>query len=219
VVAPLNQDNALAIVDTDSLTLRAKVPICVAPTDAVILPDSTKAFVACSGSGEVAAVQLKNTAHQQAADGLLTILRVAKTPTQLALKPDGGEVFAMNFDGGTISEIATQANEVGGSYNIGSGPVRGVLASDNATLYVSNFLSDSVAVFDITISKFLGRIQVGNKPDALALSSGGQYLYVANSGSGDLAVINLSKKGRKFVTMIPLGKQPTSIAVKTFIAK
>jgi YVTN family beta-propeller protein len=125
----------------------------------------------------------------------------------------------MNFESGTISEIATQANEVGGSYNIGNGPVRGVLASDNATLYVSNFLADSVAVFDITNSKFLGRVQVGNKPDALALSSGGHYLYVANSGSGDLAVINLSKKGRKLVTMIPLGKQPTSIAVKTFIAK
>jgi YVTN family beta-propeller protein len=187
-----------------------------------IIPDSTKAFVACSGSGEVAAIQLKNPEHHQGKDAVLALLKVGNVPASLVLKPDGGEVFTTNFEHGTISEIATQTNEVGGSYNIGAGPSRGVIASDNATMFVSNFHADRISVFDITVSRFLGNIATGSHPDAIALSSGGMYVYVANSGSGDLTIINAvprtskveNRATRKVLAVVPLGSKPNAIAVK-----
>jgi DNA-binding beta-propeller fold protein YncE len=223
----LRDQNAIAIVDGNSLQIRATLPVCNGPNDIAVLPDSSKAFIACSGSGEVAAVQLKNAARNQQQDAVLALLQVGKTPTSLVLKPDGGEVFTTNFDSESISEVATNTNEVGGSYSIGAGPVRGVIASDNATMFVSNFKADTIAVYDITVSKLLGTVQTGSGPDAIALSSGGRYLYVANSGSGDLTIINAvartskanpsDRLGRKILAVVPVGSKPSAIAVKAFI--
>ena len=57
-------------------------------------------------------------------DALLCFLDVGNTPTHIALKPDGGEVFTTNFDSDSISEISTWTNEVLGTYIIGAKPVR-----------------------------------------------------------------------------------------------
>src|SRR5205823_14332681 len=97
-----------------------------------ILPDSSKAFVACSGSAQVASIDLKS-------GKLLTLLDVGKTPVSLTLKPDGGELVVCNFDSDSISIIETTTDEVSGSYLIGSHPSRGVVTADNSRLYISNF--------------------------------------------------------------------------------
>ena len=47
------------------------------------MPDSSKAFVACPGSNQLASVDLTS-------GRMLTLLDAGKTPVQLALKPDGG---------------------------------------------------------------------------------------------------------------------------------
>ena len=65
-----------------------------------MLPDGSKAFVACTASHQVAVIDLKNRR-------LLTLLRVGGTPVSLVLKPDGGELFVFNFEADTISAINT----------------------------------------------------------------------------------------------------------------
>ena len=91
-------------------------------------------------------------------------------PVQLALKPDGGELFVSNFGGNNFSIVETANNEVGGSYLIGDQPTRGIVTSDNSLLYVSNFGSDTVSVYAIDEGRVIGAVQVGSHPDGLALS-------------------------------------------------
>ena len=127
--------------------VRSTIPVCPQPEDIAILPDNSKAFVACTGSAqELASIDLKS-------DKLLALLDVGKTPVHLALKPDGGELMVSNFDSDNISIIETTTNEVGGSYLIGTHPARGVVTADNSRLYVSNFGSNTVAVYDIDSGK------------------------------------------------------------------
>src|SRR6202041_591269 len=106
-------DNSVSIIDTARLAVRSAINICIHPEDIAILPDSTKAFISCSGSGQVASIDLKN-------DRLLALLDVGKSPVSLALKPDGGELAAFNFEAGSFSMIETAANEVSGSYLVGT---------------------------------------------------------------------------------------------------
>jgi len=218
VVATLRGEDAVAVLDAtpQGLKLRAKIPACKQPGEVVIVPESNKAFVACSGGSQVAVLQLKKIGLANE-DKLLALLDVGKTPIHLALKPDGGEIFVSNFDAGTFSEIATNTNDVGGSYLIGSSPVRGLVANDNATLYVANFNSDTVAIYDITINRLLATVHVGNKPDALALSPNQNYLFVADTRSGDVAVIRTGV--RALFTMIPVGRQPSAMVLKAFAVK
>ncbi len=113
---------SVSIVDPDKFKVRASFAGCPQATDAVILPDSSKAFVACSGGRQVMVLELArptSTIDSEHTDRLLSFLDVGKTPVHLALKPDGGEIFVSNFDSDSISEIATGTNEVGGAYLVG----------------------------------------------------------------------------------------------------
>src|SRR6202000_1840738 len=98
-----------------------------------ILPDSSKAFIACSGGHQIMALSLAAAPGSWAvrqdpaasSDHLLTMLDVGKTPVHLAMKPDGGEIFVSNFGSDSISEISTPTNEVGGTYSICKRPATG----------------------------------------------------------------------------------------------
>jgi DNA-binding beta-propeller fold protein YncE len=241
--------NSVSVIDAERMVVRSSLPVCQQPTDVVILSDSSKAFVACSGSAQVAVIGLNlpiaqvQVAETQAKhessrspkmtlrpvattssafgpDRLLTLLDVGKTPVHLALKPDGGEIFVSNFDAATISEIATATNEVGGSYVIGAGPARAVISADNSTLYVSNFNSDMIAVYSIDDGKLVANVHVGSRPDALALSPNQNFLFVADTGAGDVSVVRTAaRQGAVLLTIIPVGQQPNAIAVKAFVLR
>jgi YVTN family beta-propeller protein len=148
---------------------------------------------------------------------------VGGRPVNLAMKPNGGEVFVSNDEAQTISAVSPYTDEVSDSFLAGDRPVRSLVSSDNSTLYVSNFDSNSVAVFDATTRRLITSVQVGSHPDALALTPTENMLLVADTGSGDVAVLLLNKRRDKKVQaplprlflMIPTGARPSDIAVKT----
>jgi DNA-binding beta-propeller fold protein YncE len=133
---------------------------------------------------------------------------------QLALKPDGGELFAVNSLSDSISEVVTTTNDVGGATMIGDNPVRGLVSSDNAILYVGSLHSQVVTVYSIDEGRIVGSIHVGDGPSALALSSSGHLLFVVDARSGDIAVVRTAS--RALFTMLPAGRNPNAIAVKAF---
>ena len=221
---------SVTVIDGPTLRVRSVFPNCPGATDAVILPDSSKAFIACSAGHQVMVLALvrkpqPNTPLTEAekSDHLLDFLDVGQTPVNLAMKPDGGEIFVSNFDSNTISEIATGTNEVGGASLIGEHPSHGIVSADNTLLWVSNFSANTVGVYSIDDGQRINMIQVGDGPDALAFSSEGHLVLVANSRSGDVAVIrttSYSPQGARRIgtlfTMLPAAKHPNAIAVKAF---
>jgi YVTN family beta-propeller protein len=203
--------------------LRAAFPGCPRASDVVILPDSSKAFVACSAGHQVMAVSLAAAPGSWAArqnpslmtDHMLTLLDVGRQPVHLAMKPDGGEIFVSNFGSDSISEISTWTNEVGGTYPIGSGPVRGIVSRDNGTLWVANFGADSIALYSIDDGRLAWSVRTGSAPDALAFSEDEHLLLAADAHSGDVAVIRTAGTAMPTLfTMLPAGNSPNAIAVK-----
>ena len=203
--------------------LRAAFPGCPGASDAVILPDSSKAFIACSAGHQVMAISLAAAPGSWAArqnpalmtDQMLTLLDVGKTPVHLAMKPDGGEIFVSNFGSDSISEISTWTNEVGGTYTIGSRPVRGIVSRDNGTLWVANFGADSIALYSIDDGRLAWSVRAGSAPDALAFSEDEHLLLAADAHSGDVAVIRTGGNALPALfTMLPAGNSPNAIAVK-----
>jgi YVTN family beta-propeller protein len=217
---------SVTLIDGQTLKVRSVFAKCPGATDAVILPDSSKAFIACSAGHQVMVLALARRQPQtevEKSDQLLDFLDVGQSPVDLAIKPDGGEIFVSNYDSDTVSEIATGTNEVGGASLIGAHPANGIVSPDNSTLWVSNFTANTVGVYSIDDGKRINTIQVGDGPDALAFSAAGHLLLVANSRSGDIAVIrttSYSPQGVRRIgtlfTMLPAAKQPNAIAVKAF---
>ena len=215
-------------VDTEGrqpLHLRATFAGCPGVTDVAILPDSTKAFAACSGSHQVMAVWLavpadswrgkQDPSLQQ--DHLLTSLDVGKSPLHLALKPDGGEAFSTNFGANSISEMSTWTNEVSGTYPVVMQPSQALVSRDDSSLWVTDFGSDSATLYSIDDGHVVASVRTGSKPDALAFSADEHLLLVADSGSADVAVIRTnSVGGPTLFTLLPAGPQPNDIVIKAF---
>ena len=203
--------------------LRAAFSGCPGAGDAVILPDSSKVFVACTGGNQVMAVGLAAAPGSWAAkqnsalmtDHLLAFLDVGRAPVHLAMKPDGGEIFVSNSNSDSISEISTWTNEVGGTYVIGSRPVWGIVSGDNGTLWVANYGADSIAIYSIDDGKLVGNVRAGSAPVTLAFSEDEHLLLAADAHSGDVAVIRTAGRGEPALfTIMPAGISPNSIAVK-----
>jgi YVTN family beta-propeller protein len=208
--------------------VRAVFDGCPGANDTVILPDSSKAFVACSAGHQVMAVALArqktDPAHPDgpSTDRMESLMDVGRAPVQLALKPDGGELFVSNSLSDSISEVVTTTDDVGGAYAMGDDPVRGLVSSDNSMLYIANFRSQWVTVYAPEDGRRIASIHVGDGPSALAFSSNGYLLFVVDTRSGDVAVIRTSDVAvvrpgfRSLFTLIPVGRAPNAIAVKAF---
>jgi len=218
VVVPNRRGNSVSLVDPAARGVRAYFTGCLGASDAVVLPDSSKAFVACSGGHQVMAIALaRPDAHPATPDRLEAMLDVGRAPVQLALKPDGGEVFVSNSQSNSISEVVTTTNDVGGAYLMGDNPVHGLVSSDNSMLYIANLRSQEVTIYSIDDGKRAGSIHVGDGPSAMAFSSAGHLLFVVDARSADVAVVRTAS--RALFTMLPAGRGPNAIAVKAFQMK
>ena len=224
--------NSVSIIDPVALKVRSVWEGCPGATDIAILPDSSKAFVACSGGHQVMDIWLAASpdswrGRQDATmqhDQLLALLDVGKTPTHLALKPDQGEVFATNFDSNSISEISTWTNEVTGTYIVGTNPSRAIISRDDSSLWVTNFGADNITLYSISDGRLITGIRTGSHPDALAFcvcdNKDEHLLLVVDSGSGDVAVIrNQLNLPPSLFTMLSAGSHPNDIVVKSVKAK
>jgi YVTN family beta-propeller protein len=228
VVANL-EGNSASVIDLPSGQLRAVFERCPGASDVAILPDSSKAFVACSRGHQVMAIALERTqaipnqtglgeatsTQPGSSDQMEALMDVGRGPVQLALKPDGGELFVSNSLSDTISEVVTGTDDVGGAFLIGDSPVRGLVSRDNVQLYVANFQSQFVTAYSIDDGKRLyPSIHVGDGPLAMAFSAEGNLLFVVDNRSSDIAVVRTLSNS--LFTLFPAGRSPNAIAVKSF---
>ncbi len=206
-----------------TLRLRASFAGCPGAGDAVVLPDSSKAFIVCTGGHQVMALGLAVAPDSWAArhdtslttDRFLAMLDVGQAPVRLALKPDGGEVFVSNAASDSVSEIATGTNEVGGTYLIGSRPAVGLVSADNATLWVAASGADAISLYSIDDGRLVSSVRTGAGPEAMAFSADEHLLLTADARSGDVSVVRTQGKlGPALFTILPAGAAPSAIVVK-----
>lgn len=210
------QGNSVTVMDPADGHVRAVFGDCPGAASPVILPDSSKAFVACSAGHQVMVIALAHSKlnPNQPNDQLETLMDVGRGPIELALKPDGGEIFAANSLSDSVSEIYNTTDEVGDTYMIGADPVFGLVSRDNALLYVANLRSQEVTIYSIDDGKRVGTAHVGDGPAAMALSDAGHLLFVADSVSGDVAVVRTATQS--LFTLLPAGRAPNAIVDKAF---
>jgi len=214
------QGNSVSLIDPATRSVRAVFDGCPGANDVVILPDSSKAFAACSGGHQIMAIALAKREARPAdpdhpsLDRLEALLDVGHQPVQLALKPDGGEIFVLNSLSDSVSEVITGTDDVLGAYMMGDDPMCGLVSADNALLYVGNLHSQEVTVYSIDDGKRIGSIHVGDGPSALAFSAVGHLLFVVDARSGDVAVVRTDS--RSLFTLLPTGRGPNAIADKAF---
>jgi YVTN family beta-propeller protein len=152
----------------------------------------------------------------------VTNLDLAGNPSDMLLKPDGGELYVISPEAHGLQVINTWTHEVGDYMVLGSAPTRGLLSADGSTMYVSDSAAGHVVAVDLANRRIIrdpltGKdypIQAGQTPGAMRFDPNENLLIAANQGSGDIAVIRT--RTNSLLTMIPVGGQPQDLAVKLF---
>ncbi len=203
--------NSVTLIDPITRRVRAVISGCPGAQNPVILADSSKAFIPCSAGHQVMVIAL---AHAGQPDELQTLMDVGRGPAALALKPDNGEIFAVNSLSDSVSEIITNSNDVTGAHRMGDDPDCGLVSRDNSLFYVGNFLSQNLIVYSINDGRRIGSIHVGDGPSALAFSANSYLLLAVDSASDDVAVIRTPSQS--LLTFLPTGRDPNAIVDKAF---
>ena len=225
---PRNGGPAKSTRSADLPRLRSSFSGCPGATGIALLPDSSKAFIACSAGHQVLVLGLKTSTQKRSlqapeGDRLLALLDVGAAPVRLAAKPDGGEIFVVNQGANSISEIATGTNEVGGAAVIGQKPVFGIVSSDNSLLWVANQDADTVAVYSIDDGKLVNTVHVGSGPGPMVFSADGHLLLAADTRSGDVSLLRTFSRNfhrepvyGSLFTLLPAGSGPVAMVDKAF---
>ena len=215
--------NSASIIDPGSLSVRAVFPGCPGASDLVILPDSSKAFASCSAGHQIMAILLAKPSQPASnstpatpalPDRLESLMDVGRGPVQLALKPDGGEVFVVNSLSDSISEVITGTDDVQNAYMMGDNPDSGLVSRDNSLLYIGNLRSQIVIAYSIDDGRRVGSVHVGDGPSAQAFSAKGHLLFVVDAKSGDVAAVRTASFS--LFTLLPAGRNPNAIVDKAF---
>jgi len=216
--------DSVTIIDPETGRTRAVFTGCPGAVDPIVTRDSSKAFIACSAGHAVMVIALAQQ-HPYEPDQLQTLMDVGRAPMNLALKPDGGEIFVSNSLSDSVSEVVTNSNDVLDAILIGERPVFGLVSPDNSLLYVGNSRSQYVGIYSIDDGRRIASARVGDGPSALALSAAGNLLFAVDSRSGDIAVVRTaaispgptaSVAAIPMSTLIPAGLNPNAIVDKAF---
>jgi YVTN family beta-propeller protein len=156
---------------------------------------------------------------------LVTNLELDGNPSDMLLKPDGGELYVISPEAHGLQVINTWTHEVGDYMVLGSAPTRGVLSADGNTLYVSDSAAGHIIPVDLPNRRVMREpgtgkefpIQAGKSPGVMRFDPdepNENLLVVVNEGSSDVAVIRV--RTNSLLTMIPVGDRPQDLAVKLF---
>ncbi len=93
-------------------------------------------------------------------------VQVGSRPIDLAIRPDGAQVFVVNYFSNTVSVIDTLTNQVITTLKVGNAPLAIAIAitPDGAKAYVANTVSETVSVINVLTDEVIKTIMVSPRP-------------------------------------------------------
>jgi YVTN family beta-propeller protein len=177
------------------------------PAGIVISRDLTTAYVAVSGAGQVAVVDLTKNQVKS------TIDFQGATPYSLALAPDNQTLYvaeAAGIGGVYIVNLATQAiKQLPFAVYYATGMV---LTPDASRLWICNNLGD-VTVLDVLTNTVVAHLPVIS-PWSVAFNRTGTRAYISSSPPGPNGTVEVyDANSFASIASIQVGSQPRSVAV------
>jgi YVTN family beta-propeller protein len=196
----LNMSNEVAVIDTASKTIVARIPVGTYPYTTVMSADGTKVYVSNWGGRMPVATDFT--------DGMFPVVVDRRTGIPVS---------------GTVSVIDTASNTVVKTIEVGLHPTGLALSPSGDRVYVTNANSDTVSAISTATDTVVKTLHVGDRgrdsllgasPNAVTVSPNGRTLYVANAARNAIAVLDAAARGDDAVRgLIPTGWYPTAVAL------
>jgi YVTN family beta-propeller protein len=113
-----------------------------------------------------------------------------KTPLNLALSPDGRELWIACEAANSVIVVDTATRRKVAEVPVGGQPADVTFDPAGERVFVSNRLDDSVSVVDAAARKVVATLPVGDEPHGVLLDREGKYLYVLNTSIDSISVFD-----------------------------
>jgi YVTN family beta-propeller protein len=113
-----------------------------------------------------------------------------KTPLNLALSPDGRELYVTCEAAYSVVVVDTATRGKVAEIPVGGQPMDVTFSPDGRRAFVSNRLDDSLSVIDVVARKVVATIPVGDEPHGVLTDRAGKILYVLNTATEDISVLD-----------------------------
>jgi len=132
---------------------------------------------------------LKAIAHPTRLPGHTQALRY-KTPLNLALSPNGAELYVACEASDTLIIVDVASRDVVAEIETGGHPTDVTFSPDGLHAYVTNRLEDTMAVVDTRTREVVTKLAVGDEPHGVLTDPSGSRIYVLNTSSDNISVID-----------------------------
>lgn len=135
-------------------------------------------------------------------------VEVGRSPSGLAVTPDGRHLLSADRDSDRVSVVDTRTLAVTGTVAVGQRPFGVTISGDGRRAYTANVGSNDVTVIDIAGLSVIGRVPVGRRPYAVALAAG--RAFVTDQHAASVTVFDVASLAR--IKTIRVGAYPEGIA-------
>jgi YVTN family beta-propeller protein len=142
---------------------------------------------------------------------------IYKNPLNLALRPDGRELYVACEGSDSVIVVGTAKREKFAEIPVGGNPADVAFSPDGRLAFASNRLDDTVSVISATERKVTGTLSAGDEPHGLSTDKQGRLLYVLNTSSNDISVFEIASL--QLVKTLSAGRGPWSLALSPDGAK
>jgi len=115
---------------------------------------------------------------------------IYKTPINLALSPDGRELYVACEASDSVIVIDTAQRAKVAEIPVGRQPHDVAFQPDGRRAYVSNRLDDTVSVIDTAEREVVATLPAGDEPHGVLTDSTGRFLYVLNTAIDGISVFD-----------------------------
>jgi YVTN family beta-propeller protein len=178
-------DRTVSVVDLESGTETAQIPVDSAPRGIVILPDNDTAYVTAMYADELFRIDVSAGTSE-------LVMETGDKPRHLVLSPDGSRMYLTEAGSDKLLEIDTAGGEVLREVATGREPRSMDISPDGSALYVVNYYENTVSKFDVASFTEVQRESVGQNPVGVAYEPSTASVWVANY-AGSIDVFDDSK--------------------------
>ncbi len=131
-----------------------------------------------------------------------------KTPLNMAVRPDGNELYVACESSHSVIVVDAKAQEKVAEIPVGMNPADVTFDPDGKRAFVSNRHDDTVSVIDVEKRKVIQTLPVGDEPHGMRIDR--KFLYVLNTSSEDISVFDA--KTLKWVKNLSANRGPWSMS-------
>jgi YVTN family beta-propeller protein len=134
-----------------------------------------------------------------------------KTPLNLALTPDGRELWVACEASRSVILVDTASRRKVAEIEVGGQPTDVAFSPDGRRAYVTNRLDDTLSVVDVPSRRVVKTLAVGDEPHGVLTDRPGRYIYVLNTSIDNISIIDAASLEE--VKRLTASRAPWSLAL------